>query len=82
MTPEKYASFLSKMVFFWFDSICWKGWKTILTESDMWTLQKVNRCRGIVPVWDKYWDKHEDKAKKAHPKVRIFLEYNVQPVQH
>ena len=69
LTPEKYASFLSRVTFTWFDSISWTGWKRLLTENDMWTLTKENRGAGIVPLWDKFWKRAEDKAQKSHPKV-------------
>ena len=43
LTPEKYASFLSKTIFAWFDGLCIKGWKGQLTVKDLWTLTKENR---------------------------------------
>jgi hypothetical protein len=47
LTPEKYASFPSRLVFAWFDTLAMKGWKRLLTYSDLWTLTKENRCASI-----------------------------------
>ena len=58
LTPEKYASFISRIVFGWFDAMNIAGWKRLLTYADLWSLRKENRCSGVVPNWDKYWDKH------------------------
>ncbi len=63
LTPEKYASFLSKIVFAWFDGISIKGWKRLLKDSDLWSLKKEDRCSGIVPIWDKQWEKHQSEQK-------------------
>ena len=62
------------MFFSWFDGLSWQGWKRLLTEKDMWTLMKENRSTGIIPVWDKYWEKHEEKCKDS--KVYIYILYN------
>ena len=32
---------------------------------------KENRSTGIIPVWDKYWEKHEEKCKDS--KVYIVI---------
>ena len=43
MTPEKYASHLSKIVFGWVDPLTWKGWRTTLDQSMLWSLMRENR---------------------------------------
>ena len=35
---------------------------------------KENRSTGIIPVWDKYWEKHEEKCKDS--KVYIYNSKN------
>ena len=42
LTPEKYCSFFSRIVFFWFDPLAIKGWKSNLKESDLWGLAHEN----------------------------------------
>ena len=64
LTPERFASFSSKMFFSWFDGLAWKGWRRTLTKEDLWNLTPSNRSSNIIPVWDKNWEKETKKAKK------------------
>ena len=43
MTPERYASTLSKLTFSWLDALTIKGWKNILKTEDMYSLMIGNR---------------------------------------
>ena len=43
MTPERYASTLSKLTFSWMDALTLKGWKNILKTEDMYSLMIGNR---------------------------------------
>lgn len=43
LTPERFASFPSKMLFSWFDGLIWKGWKRTLATEDLWSLAFYNR---------------------------------------
>ena len=43
MTPERYASTLSKLTFSWLDSLTLKGYKNILKTEDMYSLMIGNR---------------------------------------
>ena len=43
MTPERYASTLSKLTFSWLDALTLKGWKNILKTEDMYSLMISNR---------------------------------------
>ena len=71
-SPETKASFPSKMLFTWFDGMAWKGYRRVLTMQDLWTLNLADRCRGVVPVWDKWWNRQvESKAGSATPQVSI-----------
>ena len=51
------------------------GWKRLLTYADLWSLRKENRCSGVVPNWDIYWDKHTGyltflpKIFQPHPEL-------------
>ena len=64
LTPETFASFPSKMLFSWFDSLAWKGWRSNLVMAELWNLPSVLRCRGVIPIWDKHWDSAKKGAKK------------------
>jgi hypothetical protein len=43
LTPEKYCSALSKLVFAWLDPLVYRGWKKQLDRSDLWSLRHENR---------------------------------------
>ena len=45
LTPERFASFPSKMFFTWFDGLIWKGWKKTLATEDLWSLAFYNRLK-------------------------------------
>ena len=47
LTPERFASFPSKMFFTWFDGLIWKGWKKTLAIEDLWALAFYNRFNSI-----------------------------------
>ena len=48
LTPERFASFPSKMFFTWFDGLIWKGWKKTLATEDLWSLAFYNRLKSII----------------------------------
>ena len=43
MTPERYASYLSKLLFSWLDPLTVRGWKNTLTNQDIYSLMITNR---------------------------------------
>ena len=47
------------------------GWKRLLTDTDLWSLRKENRCSGVVPIWDKYWSNHEKQARGQKSSLSI-----------
>nr|XP_060642317.1 ATP-binding cassette sub-family C member 6 [Anolis sagrei ordinatus] len=56
--PESRASFLSKITFWWFAGMIWKGyWKPLRTE-DLWSLVKENSSEEIVTKFKDAWEKH------------------------
>ena len=62
LTPEKYASFPSRMTFFWLDPFVFKGWRRQLNEDDLSTPMMDFRTTGIVPAWDKAYEVTKAKA--------------------
>ena len=61
LTPEKYASAFSQMIFAWVDPLMRVGWKKQLYPADLWSLTARNRAAHIVPQWDKHFDKALNK---------------------
>ncbi len=47
VTREKYASFVSKAVFSWFDGFAWTGWRRVLQYDDLWNLDYENRSVSL-----------------------------------
>ncbi|XP_042293272.1 ATP-binding cassette sub-family C member 6 isoform X2 [Sceloporus undulatus] len=62
--PESRASFLSKITFWWFARMIWKGyWKPLQTE-DLWSLAKENSSEEIVTKFEDAWEKNHARAEQ------------------
>ncbi|CAG7831109.1 unnamed protein product [Allacma fusca] len=61
--PEEEASFLSRLTFFWFESLAWKGYRKPLEYDDLWDLNAEDKSKNQVPAFDKRWNKSLAKAK-------------------
>ncbi|KAK9303947.1 hypothetical protein QLX08_004533 [Tetragonisca angustula] len=59
--PEQRSSFPAKIFFTWFDSMAWKGFKTPLETTDLWSINPEDTAKEIVPTFDKYWNKSSQK---------------------
>ncbi|KAK8776949.1 hypothetical protein V5799_029711 [Amblyomma americanum] len=55
--PESGASFLSQLLFSWFDSLAYQGWRRPLETSDLWALNFKDRTDQVVPIFDRHWQK-------------------------
>ncbi|XP_030761803.1 multidrug resistance-associated protein 1 isoform X2 [Sitophilus oryzae] len=53
--PEEGASFLSRMVFAWFDRMTWRGFRKPLEAKDLWDMKPEDSAAEIVPVFEKHW---------------------------
>lgn len=62
--PEQRSSFPAKIFFTWFDSMAWKGFKTPLETTDLWSINSEDTAKEIVPTFDKYWNKSSQKNNK------------------
>ncbi|XP_058792374.1 multidrug resistance-associated protein 1 isoform X5 [Phymastichus coffea] len=62
--PEQSASFPSRLIFGWFDSLAWTGFKRPLEITDLWSMNPVDMAKEIVPKFDKYWNKSLKKVDK------------------
>lgn len=52
--PERKASFPSRLAFSWFDSMAWKGYRSKLEMSDLWSVNSTESAKEIVPHFEKY----------------------------
>ncbi|XP_011636992.1 multidrug resistance-associated protein 1 isoform X1 [Pogonomyrmex barbatus] len=60
--PEQSSSFPSRVIFAWFDSLAWKGFRKPLETSDLWSMNPEDMASEIVPKFDKYWNKNLRKT--------------------
>ncbi|XP_066599372.1 multidrug resistance-associated protein 1 isoform X2 [Prorops nasuta] len=61
--PEQAASYPSRILFTWFDSLAWKGFRKPLESSDLWSMNPEDTATEIVPKFDKYWNKNVKKGE-------------------
>ena len=54
--PEINATFPSVLLFNWFDSLAWTGYKRSLVEEDLWDLNPRDRSSTTVPMFNKNWE--------------------------
>jgi len=71
LTPERFASFPSRLFFSWFDKLTWKGWKKTLSTEDLWSLAFYNRCASIIPIWDENWSKEKKVSRTKNKPLSI-----------
>jgi len=62
--PEQRASFLARILFFWFDGLGWKGYRNPLEYSDLWDLNEEDKSEALVPQYQEYWDEAVEKSKR------------------
>uniref|UniRef100_A0AAG5CWJ4 ABC-type glutathione-S-conjugate transporter n=2 Tax=Anopheles atroparvus TaxID=41427 RepID=A0AAG5CWJ4_ANOAO len=56
LNPEMKSSFFAKLLFLYFDSFAWKGFRKPLTMEEMYDLNPEDTSRELVPPFDKYWN--------------------------
>ena len=62
MYPEISASFLSRLLFAWFDPMAWKGYRHPLDVQDLWDLNPVDTCKEASRDFLEDWGKATTKA--------------------
>lgn len=63
-SPELKASFLSQLIFQWFDSTTWVGWRKPLTEQDIYDINPNDTSTELVPPFDKYFLESVEKGHR------------------
>ncbi|XP_068161646.1 ATP-binding cassette sub-family C member 3 isoform X2 [Antennarius striatus] len=76
--PETTAGFLSTITFWWFTSLAIKGYKMPLEAKDLWSLNRRDSSKVMVPRLLKEWDKEQTKAKSKQNLI-IQAEYSKPP---
>nr|XP_028562054.1 multidrug resistance-associated protein 6-like isoform X2 [Podarcis muralis] len=62
--PEAGASFASKITFWWFAGLLWKGYRQPLQAEDLWSLARENSSEDIVTKIEDAWNEHCARAKQ------------------
>ncbi|XP_060863090.1 multidrug resistance-associated protein 1-like isoform X2 [Metopolophium dirhodum] len=57
------ASFPSKVLFSWFDSFAWSGYKRSIESKELWNMMYDDSSQEVVSVFDKHWKCSLIKAK-------------------
>ncbi|XP_075224809.1 multidrug-Resistance like Protein 1 isoform X1 [Lycorma delicatula] len=68
--PESYASFPSKLMFSWFDRLAWMGFKKPLETDDLWNMNYEDTAAGVIPKFDKHWNKYAETATRGTVEVQ------------
>ncbi|XP_066145734.1 multidrug resistance-associated protein 1 isoform X1 [Euwallacea fornicatus] len=68
--PEDGASFISRLVFAWFDKMTWTGFRKPLETQDLWDLNPADSAAEVVPIFEKHWKETLLKSKKIAPHAR------------
>ncbi|XP_023349637.1 canalicular multispecific organic anion transporter 2 isoform X2 [Eurytemora carolleeae] len=74
ITPEVFASFPSKLVFYWFETLVRIGWKRVILPEDIWGLKMEDRSKTIVSRWEKFWKPYDQTLTQSkYPSVLVVL---------
>ena len=65
-SPEVNASFLSKLTFWWFNSLAILGYKKSLVTSDLYDLNEDDKSNTICSEFDKNWLKQLPKNERSN----------------
>ncbi|KAK2141833.1 hypothetical protein LSH36_1034g00008 [Paralvinella palmiformis] len=63
-SPERSASFLSVITFWWFTSLIILGYKKPLERSDLWSLSAEDTSEYVSLRFEKYWKKEIEKINR------------------
>ncbi|XP_041062098.1 multidrug resistance-associated protein 1 isoform X2 [Carcharodon carcharias] len=69
LCPELSASFLSRITFWWFTGMTVLGYKRPLEPDDLWTLNKKDKSKVIVPHLVEEWEKECSKITRLSEMV-------------
>ncbi|XP_065205463.1 multidrug resistance-associated protein 1-like [Planococcus citri] len=62
--PKSQSSFLSQILFAWFEPLIWKGYRKSLEDEDLWNLDPSISTSCVVPKFEKQWKKSLRKVDK------------------
>jgi ABC-type multidrug transport system fused ATPase/permease subunit len=68
--PYEYANVFSVLTFSWMTPLMKRGYKTFLTQDDLWNLRKRDATKETASAFEKAWDR---ELEKKHPSLWIAL---------
>ncbi|CAH0555484.1 unnamed protein product [Brassicogethes aeneus] len=71
--PEEGASFVSRMLFAWFDKLAWLGFRQPLEPKDLWDMNPQDSSAEVVPLFEKNWKKSLAKCESSKKKQASIL---------
>ncbi|XP_061456060.1 ATP-binding cassette sub-family C member 6 isoform X2 [Rhineura floridana] len=69
--PEAGACFASKITFWWFAGLVWKGYRQPLQTDDLWSLTKENSSEEIVAKIEDAWNKNYARATQTADSMKF-----------
>ncbi|XP_063922468.1 multidrug resistance-associated protein 1 isoform X1 [Zophobas morio] len=75
--PEENSSFLSRLLFSWFDPLAWRGFRRPLVDSDLWDMKHEDSAREVVPMFEKHWRKVLQKSERNSPTHQTRASYKL-----
>ncbi|KAL1778841.1 multidrug resistance-associated protein 1 [Sigmodon hispidus] len=67
--PESSASFLSRITFWWITGMMIRGYRQPLESADLWSLNKEDTSKEVVPVLVNNWKKECAKSRKQPVRI-------------
>ncbi|NWV38486.1 MRP6 protein, partial [Grantiella picta] len=62
--PEASSSFLSKITYWWFSGLLWKGSRNTLAVDDLWPVRKQDSSEEIVAWAEREWKKCHSRSQQ------------------
>uniref|UniRef100_A0A669CM45 ABC-type glutathione-S-conjugate transporter n=1 Tax=Oreochromis niloticus TaxID=8128 RepID=A0A669CM45_ORENI len=73
--PVKDASFLSKILFWWFTGLVVKGYRTPLEAGDLWTLREEDTSQKIISDLEQDWTAECAKLQNTYSSTAMHFAY-------
>uniref|UniRef100_A0AAR2KT00 ABC-type glutathione-S-conjugate transporter n=1 Tax=Pygocentrus nattereri TaxID=42514 RepID=A0AAR2KT00_PYGNA len=63
--PVEDASFLSKILFWWFSGLVVKGYRSPLTAEDLWSLREKDTSKKIISDLEREWSMQKERCENV-----------------
>ncbi|BFZ12050.1 hypothetical protein BsWGS_15089 [Bradybaena similaris] len=73
--PEVFASYPSRIFFFWLTKLIITGFKKEITAGDLWELHPRDQGSRLNPIFEKHWKQEQQKVEQINS-ARFFMRSN------